>query len=84
MNPISNKEAYHILKNADCENNDFLADVIDYLNVVVNYSYAVPMNELRKNKKLTSNINALVIASNMGDISILDKSDQDIIKNIAK
>jgi hypothetical protein len=84
MNPISNKEAYHILKNVDYENNDFLTNIIDYLKVVVDYSHNIPMNELRKNKKLTSGISVLVTASNIGDMSILDKNDQDVIKNIVK
>lgn len=84
MNPISNTEAYNMLKNVDCENNDFLSTVIDHLKLVIEYSHPIATSEFRKNKKLTSDIRDLVIASNTGDMSMLNKNDQDIIKNIVK
>ncbi len=84
MNPIRNKKAYNNLKNIDCENNYFLSTIIDNLKLVIECSHPIATSEFRKNKKLTSDIRELVIASNTGDVSMLNKNDQDIIKNIVK
>jgi hypothetical protein len=61
-----------------------MTKIVDYIKIVIDCSHNIPMNEFRKNKKLTSDISVLVVASNTGDISMLDKNDQDIIKNIVK
>lgn len=81
MYPISNREAYNILKKIE-NNNDFFKNIVIYLENILQFEYPIPISELRKNKKLSSDLLKLVIFSNTGDISILDDESQDIIKNI--
>lgn len=84
MIPLSNKEVYYALINVDNVDNEFLVSIMDYLKNVIKCSHTVSMNEMRKSKKFDADLTTLCVVSNTGDISILSKKDQEVLKILQK